>query len=115
MILPLGFAHLLQNHLLGGLRGDASQRVGGLGNADFAADFSDGIDDARASSSEISLAGSVTGSTTLLHAENFERAGLLIDIRDQVFVGAEMLARRHQHGVLDRIEHDLRIDALFLA
>ena len=26
----LGFAHFLQNHLLGGLRGDSAEHVGGL-------------------------------------------------------------------------------------
>ena len=35
----LGFAHFLQNHLLGGLRCDAAQHVGRLGLGNFAADF----------------------------------------------------------------------------
>jgi hypothetical protein len=33
----------------------------------------------------------------------------------QIFLRAEMLARRRQHGILHRVQHDLRIDALFFA
>ena len=51
----------------------------------------------------------------LLHGVERDRAGLRIHVRDVVFVGAVVLARRDQHGVLHGIQHDLRIDALFLA
>ena len=40
---------------------------------------------------------------------------LLIEIRHQVFRCPEMLASGHQHGILHRIDDDLRIDALLLA
>jgi hypothetical protein len=50
---PLGFAHLLQDHLLGGLRRDAAQRVGVLFDAHLGADLGVGVD-ARASESVIS-------------------------------------------------------------
>ena len=51
----------------------------------------------------------------LLHAENLDRSGAFIQFRHQLFVGVEMLARRHQHGVLHRVPNDLRIDPFLLA
>ena len=60
----LGLAHLLHDHLLGGLRGDAPQHGGRLGNQQFAADFELRIRPRRASASVISFLGSATSSTT---------------------------------------------------
>ena len=40
--------------------------------------------------------------------------GLGIHVRYVVFVSAVVFAGRDQHGVLDSIQDDLRIDALFL-
>src|SRR5581483_11998837 len=42
-------------------------------------------------------------------------AGLRIHLRHVVFVGPVMLSGRDQHGVLHGVQHDLWIDALFLA
>ena len=50
-----------------------------------------------------------------LNAIDFERTGGIVEGRDQIFGGAKVLAGRHQHGVLHRIDHDLRVDALLLA
>ena len=69
----------------------------------------------RASASVISLAGSSTGFDDFLHREELDRAGLLVQLGDVVLVGAEVLPRGDQHGVLDRVQHDLRVDAFFLA
>ena len=38
-VLALGLAHLLEDHLLGGLRGDAAEHLGGLGKLDFHVHF----------------------------------------------------------------------------
>src|SRR5271155_4233075 len=40
---------------------------------------------------------------------------MLIEFGYQVFGGPEVFAGSHQHGILDRIKDDLRVDALFLA
>src|SRR5580658_2782724 len=51
----------------------------------------------------------------LLHAVDFKRAGLIVKCGDQILRRAEVLASRHQHGVLHRVDDDLRIDALLFA
>jgi len=51
----------------------------------------------------------------LLDGEQIDRAGLLVQLGDIVFVGAVVLPRRHQQRVLYRIQNDLRLDAFFLA
>ena len=42
-------------------------------------------------------------------------ARLVVHLRHVVFLRAEMLAGGNQHGVLDGVQDDLHIDALFLA
>ncbi len=78
------------------------------------ADFGFGIDAPRFGQGHF-MRRIVDGFDDFLHGEELDRAGLGIHIRDIIFVGAVMLARGDQHGVLDRVEHDLRVDALFLA
>ena len=65
-ILALGFADLLQNHLLRGLRRNPAQSLGRLREANFRIDLSVGADLSCAASSEISLSGSTTSATTFL-------------------------------------------------
>ncbi len=60
----LGFADLLQDHLLGGLRGNSAQHVCRLGGPDLRADLRRGILLTARSASDISFSGSFTSSTT---------------------------------------------------
>ena len=66
--LPLGFANLLKNDLLGGLRGDASQQIGRFRDADFGSISAADGSMRRASCKVISTAGFSTVSTTFLTA-----------------------------------------------
>ena len=50
-----------------------------------------------------------------LDGVEFDRAGFGIHVRDVILGGAIVLPGGNQHGILDRVEHDLRIDAFFLA
>ena len=50
-----------------------------------------------------------------LHGIEFDPAVLVVEIGFVILDGAEVLARRDQHRVLDRIENDLGVDALFFA
>ena len=109
-----GLADLLKDHLLGGLGGDAPQRVGVLGDAHFAADFRFGIDAPRLAQRHF-MHGIFDGFDGFLDRIEFDRARLGIHVRDVILVGAIVLPSGNQHGVLDRVEHDLRVDAFFLA
>ena len=42
-------------------------------------------------------------------------ARILVQLGAQVFLRLERLARRDDHGIFDRADHNLRIDALFAA
>src|SRR5450759_782833 len=109
-----GLADLLEDDLLGGLGGDSPQGLGVLGNAHFAADFHFGIDPPRLAHRHL-MYWIFDGFHGLLERVEFDRAGLGIHVREVILVGAIVLASGNQHGVLDRVEHDLRVDAFFLA
>src|SRR5260221_2447921 len=79
----LGFAHLLQNHLLGGLGGDAPQRVGRFRKAHLGFDFHRRIDPARVLQRDF-LHGIKHRVDHFLDAKNLQRAGLIVEIRDHV-------------------------------
>ena len=49
------------------------------------------------------------------HGIELEPAVLVVEIGFVILDGAEVLARRDQHRVLDRVENDLGVDALFFA
>ena len=100
----------MENHLLGGLRGDAAQRFGRLRNADLGIELGIGFNGARGFERNF-LVGIGDFAHHAAHAENLNRTGPFVEIGHQVFGGAEVLARGHQHGVFDGIENDLRVDA----
>src|ERR1035438_101806 len=110
----LGLAHLLENHLLGGLRRDTAEQVGLFRNADLGADLGFRIDAARLGQRHF-LGRVFHHLDRLLDGEKLEGPGLLVQLGDIVFRVAEVLARGDQHGVLDGVQYDLRINALFLA
>ena len=110
---PLCLAHLLQNYLLGRLRRDAAERFGLFRYAHFTADFGIRIDGDRLGQRHLmQWVGDFINHT--LHRRNPHYPTLGIDIRNQIFRGAEVLPRGHQHGVFHRIQHNLLVDALFL-
>src|ERR1022692_673592 len=110
----LGLAHLLENHLLGGLRRDTAEQVGLFRNADLGADLGFRIDAARLGQRHF-LGRVFHHLDRLLDGEKLEGPGLLVQLGDIVLRVAEVLARGDQHGVLDGVQYDLRINALFLA
>ena len=113
-VVALGFADFLQDHLLGGLRRNAAQRVGRLGKTNFRIDFRVGANLLRVFERDF-LIRIGDFSHHFLHAVDQDRAGGFVQIRRQLFIGVKMLARRHQHGVLHGVQNDLRVDPFFLA
>ena len=111
---PLGFADLLENHLLGGLRRNAAQRFGALLDANFGTDFGLGRNAPRLPQRHF-VHRVFHRLHRLLDGVELDGAGFRIHLGDVVFVGAVVLPGGDQHGVLDGVQDDLRIDALFLA
>ena len=110
----LGFAHLLKNDLLGGLRGNTAQRVAWLGKTQNGADFRFGIGTLRFGECHFD-SGIGDGLDDGLHCEEFQRSRAVVEIDFVILIGPEMLARGQQHGVLDGVQNDLGVDALLLA
>ena len=100
-VLALGLAHLLEDHLLGGLRGDAPEHVGALRELDLHVDFGFLAVELLRLVSEISVAGFVDVGDDVLDGEEVDLARLLVEARLQVLGRLVVLARRRQHGVLD--------------
>ena len=112
---PLGFADLLEDDLLGGLRRDAPQRIrrsSEYGSSDT--DLGRGIDAPRFAERHL-VHRILYRLHHFFHRVEADRAGLGIHVRHIVLVGAIVLARGNQHRVLHRVEHNLRIDAFFFA
>ena len=83
-------------------------------NADFGADFRRGIDAARFRQGHfVHRVGHHL--RRFLQGIELDGAGLRVHVRQVVLVGAVVLAGGDQHGILHRVQDDLRIDALFLA
>ena len=121
-VLALGLAHLLEDHLLGGLRGDAAEHFGRLRKLHLVAEL-DAVGNvvaverryiSRASSSAISVAGVRHLLDDCLQREQIDLAGLGVEPRLQVLAGLVVLARRGGDRFLDRADHDVRLDAFFL-
>ena len=111
----LGFADLLKDDLLGGLRGDAAQRVGRLRQSAPRDPISAcRVDPLRFGERHFERGiGHRSRPRFSRHRASARR--IVVEIGFIVLDGAEMFARRDQHGVLDGIENDLGVDALFFA
>ncbi len=109
-----GLADLLKDHLLGSLGRDATQGIGILLNADFGADFRGWIDAAGLGESHF-MSGIGDGFGNLLYHIKRNGAGLGVHIGDVIFIAAVMFTGGDQHRILNGIEDDLRVDALFFA
>ena len=113
-VLALGLAHLLEDHLLGGLRGNASEHVGPLRELDFHVDFGFlAVEVLRLLQRDLRRRVLDFGDD-VLDGEQVDLAGLLVEARLQVLVRLVVLARRRQHGVFDGSDDRVGLDALFL-
>ena len=113
-VLALGLAHLLEDHLLGGLRRDPAEHVGALRELDLHVDFGFfAVELLRFLQRDL---GRVVGHVghDVLDGEQIDLAGFLIEPRLQVLVRLVVLARRRQDGVLDRGDDRVGLDAFFL-
>src|SRR6185437_1825183 len=110
----LGLAHLLQNNLLRGLRGDSAQHSGGLGLGNFRADF-----DLRTLLAGFGERNFMEGIGRffdhLADRKHVHLAGFRIELGAQVFFGAVILARRDDHRVFDCGDDHIRFDVLLPA
>ena len=114
---PLRLAHLLEDHLLGHLRGNAPQHVGRLVVANLAAHFYFRRQLPRLF--QRNLVHRVFDQLRRLHHRledvRPDLAGLLVQLRAHVFLRLVILPRRQRDRILDRRNHNLRIDALIPA
>src|ERR1017187_4243653 len=113
----LGFADLLEDDLLGELRGDAAQWTGIAIHADFRANFGAGSQLIGLRQRDL-----VEGVFNLLRVRDYslvdvsrDFAGLFIELPAHVFLGLVELARGQGNGLLDRADNDGGVNALFLA
>ncbi len=113
----LGFAHFLEDHLLGKLRGDASQGRGVPVHADLAAHFGAGSHfvgllqrDLVHRIFDLVIAGD-NGFVDI----GRDLARLLVELAAHVFLRFVELACRQGNGFLDRANHDLGLDAFLPA
>ena len=111
-VLALRLAHLLEDHLLGGLRGDAAEDVGPLGELDLHVDFRFlAVQLLRFLERDL---GRRVGHFVddVLGGEQIDLARLLVEARLQVLVRFVILPRGGEDRVLDRANDDIGFDAL---
>src|SRR6185436_7448233 len=121
-VLPLGLADFLEDHLLGGLRGDPPQHFGGLRELHLVAEL-DAVGDLVAVDRAVHLArfgerdlGGGRGDLfdDRLEGEEIDLAGLGVEPRFQVLARLVVLARRGGNRFLDRADDDVGLDPLLL-
>ena len=113
----LGLAHLLEDDLLGQLRGDASQNVGWLVGAQFAAYFGRRIDALGVVEGDLrdrvfDLVGALDDGADRVGAD---LAALLVELGAEVLLRLVILSGGYDDGILDRTYDNLRIDAFLAA
>ena len=113
--LALGLAHLLEDHLLGGLRGDAAEDVGALRELDLIADFDFGVGAVHVLGFGKRDLGRGVGHLVDdgLDGEELDLAVLRVELGAQVFGALVVLARRGEDGFFHRLDDDIGLDALF--
>ena len=121
-VLALRLADLLEDDLLGGLRGDAAEHLGRLRELHLVAEL-DAVGHLVAVELAVHGAGLVDGDLgrrrrdvldDLLQRKEIHLAGFEVEPRLQVLAGLVVLARRGRHRLLDGADDDIGLDALFL-
>ena len=113
-----GLAHFLENDLLGQLRGDAAQNsFGHLRDQQLAASFRARIQLARLlhRNLEIRVFDLLRTLNNGFHRIGIDLAALFVENCAEIFLRLVILPRRHDDRVLDRADHNLRVDSLFPA
>ena len=113
----LGFAHLLHDHLLGGLRQDAAEGHRFHRLLDEPARLHVLVDVARIIHAQLALGHFELGGVVGEHlpaAERVVAAGLAVDRHAHVQLLAVLLARRRRERRLERVEYDFLVDALLV-
>src|SRR5271165_5776286 len=110
----LGFAHFLQNDLLGGLRGDAAEDVGGFVGENFRAHYGIGIFLSGVLEADF-LGGVGDFFDDGHHRKHVDLAGFGIKFSPEVFFGLVIFARGDAHRVLDGRHHDRGLNVLLAA
>src|SRR6185437_8742559 len=113
----LGFANLLENHLLGQLRGNAAQRAGVAIEANLAAHLDSGSEFVGFSESDLvdrvfDLV--LVGNHSLVYVGR-DFAGVLVQLPAHVFLGLVILAGGQGNRFLNSPHHNGGVNALFLA
>ena len=110
----LGFAHFLQNHLLGRLRGDAPQHVRRLRRDDFRSDLRRRILLLRFRQRDFFLR---VGHFLdyCVHREHIHLTRFRVELSAQIFFRLIKLPRRHHHRIFNRRHHHFRLDVLLAA
>lgn len=111
-VLAFGFAYLLQDHLPGGLSGDAAQSVSRTREAQDGADLGGRLGAPSLVQGQL-FRGIGDGLDDILNGEQKECAGLLVEFGNQLFVAAELLPCGDKNCVLDRVDDDLGVNPLF--
>ncbi len=110
----LGFAHLLQDHLLGRLRGDAAEDFRRLILENFAAGLDAGL----------LLAGVGEGDFAqrigdfihyCAYGKNIHVAGFGVEFRAEIFLGLVIFAGSDNHSIFDGRDDNIGLDVLFAA
>ena len=112
--LPFRLPDLLEDHLLGGLSGDAAEHLGRLGDADLGIQCGLRVDLEGPVQADLSQ-----GVDNRVHhffqRVDLDLSGFPIERGPQLLTRLVILAGSHQHGIFDRADNDLRLDALFPA
>ena len=112
--IALGFAHFLQNHLLGRLRRNPPQHVGRLGRYNLCPDFRRRILFLRLCQADLFFrVGHFLDNH--MHRVHVHLACFLVELRAQILFRLVILPRRHHHGVFNRRHYHFRLDVLLAA
>ena len=91
----------------GGLRGDASKRLGRLRLADFAPDFCLGVNALGGGKDDL-MHRILNDIDHAFYGIDLNVAGGLVQVGNQILLSAKLLACSGEHGIFDRVEYDLR-------
>src|SRR4030095_11755413 len=109
-----GVAHALQDHLLGGLGGDAAELLRGQLHLDLVVQLGVAVQRAGLGQTDLEL-GIADHLHDLLPGEHLQRAGVAVEVHADVVRHAHGLLRRRKQSGVQRLEEDLDPDPLLVA